>query len=692
MIESKLINNHYGAGNYLLINCSEGVKFFLDREGYLTSTVSCDSATDIDWNKLSSKYLPFDFVLVDKISRIESIDLSLLLENIVLISESRVKIVLSFNIEATEHSRNTILEKIEEHGFHEDYSLSCYCINSEQENFQLNIAAIFGAHHGFDSNREISVKERNFCEIAKNYVRQNETVALIGLNELIADVIFNQQTTVSVCSIFSDIHSFVKGYSEKIIPYLASNDLTPALQYDCIVIYSEYDYRDNILYTKILESLTPGGRLIYVHSSLMNNHLDPEYFDIEAMYGGTKKFIGWKEIATGSLSLYNFPAREYDFYIVCAMKNPFIDRDKFKYIETSYNYSHPPRNLLAFERDYINPWIVKSMVEFPFRNRLPSTLKKYAEYILANFGSLSADYGAALAILGYQCFDNPANDYERSVMDKIVTYCNGIVAAKNPNAHQARWFISLSVLGGEINKKNGDFTSALNLYIRAVSIDFNRFSPTIGTKILQAYYNIAIMLFSKKEYVKSEAFLKKGILKGYELLSVPHEEIYGNIEKPLQFTLYIYHDILDWLIKLTNAKNYLRNKAGLLASINNMTWSSVISERLNAINEMDLMIKHRDGVIKSQALMIDESTEINTKMNILIEERGEEIKSQASIIDEHLESINKFKLILKEKSEVEKSQSEMIDARWKAMTEMEKMIEERDEYIRNLEEKNNTHN
>ncbi|MGY0522872.1 hypothetical protein, partial [Pseudomonas aeruginosa] len=47
------------------------------------------------------------------------------------------------------------------------------------------------------------------------------------------------------------------------------------------------------------------------------------------------------------------------------MKDPVSN--SIPYRESVYGYSAPPANLLQFERDYKNPWLVRSLLEFHFR-------------------------------------------------------------------------------------------------------------------------------------------------------------------------------------------------------------------------------------------------------------------------------------------------------------------------------------
>ena len=46
------------------------------------------------------------------------------------------------------------------------------------------------------------------------------------------------------------------------------------------------------------------------------------------------------------------------------MKDPVTN--SLPYRESVYGYASPPNNLLQFERDYNNPWLVRSLLEFQF--------------------------------------------------------------------------------------------------------------------------------------------------------------------------------------------------------------------------------------------------------------------------------------------------------------------------------------
>lgn len=190
------------------------------------------------------------------------------------------------------------------------------------------------------------------------------------------------------------------------------------------------------------------------------------------------------------------------------MKSP-LENTKVVYEETIYSYSSPPENLLAFARDYTHPWLIRGIVEFPFRNRSVYHLKQYSRQILQRFDAKSPDYAAALAVLGYQLLSN--GDDSDEILDKLIAYCSGVLKLKHPTPHQYRWYISLSTLLGLIYNKNNDKVKALIHFSHAANTCVGKFSPSIGTKTLQSLYSQTIILISLKKISCAEIIVERGI-------------------------------------------------------------------------------------------------------------------------------------------------------------------------------------
>lgn len=412
----------------------------------------------------------------------------------------------------------------------------------------------------------------------------------------------------------------------------------------------------------ITSSLLPAGRCVFLNASpalvdaLDKNNIQPEvYFLYE--HNNLRPHIHQGEVITEAPELCVF------------MKSP-LENTSLEYEETIYGYSYPPKNLLAFARDYTNPWLIRGIVEFPFRNRSTYHLRKYSQQILRQFHPTSPDYAAALAVLGYQLLSN-GDDYD-DILNKILTYCVDVQNITAPTPHQNRWYISLSALLGLIYNKNNDKIRALVHFSHASNVCVDKFSPSIGTKTLQSLYLQTIILISLNKTSCAEITVERGIKRGIQLLYQQPDELIGKISQPFNFVLFIYHDIIDWLIKLVNIKNAISSKKFNIAYHDNSnTWSALLHSRMSAINSMSQMIDERDNTINSQKNLIDERDSTILAQKNLIDERDATIHSQKSMIDERDKTIQQQNLLV-EALRVE------IDVREQRITEL---VHKKDELI-----------
>lgn len=387
--------------------------------------------------------------------------------------------------------------------------------------------------------------------------------------------------------------------------------------------------------SNIIESITrlllPSGRFVFVKPTInqLEKLLDLD-FQLEVNF--------YKENSKLISNIYHGEDLELAPELSILMKNP-LSKTIFPYQETIYGYSSPPKNLLEFQRDYSNPWILRGIVEFPFRNRSRYQLQRYSKQILEIYNSLSPDYGAALAVLGYQYLDESYQD--KDIIDKIEKYCANLTQLDNPSPHQIRWYISLSTLLGVVYNKHNIKNKALSWFAKASRVSESLFSPSIGTKILQSYYFQCVILLSQNKLSCAEIILERGIKRGVSLFYNPSKELIGLLNNPFNFVMYIYHDIIDWLIKLINLKKAIyTNTIHTLSLDNSHTWSSLIRERMHAISEMSNMIAERDKSISSQKVLIDERDMTISCLEKILRERESAIESQTRLIDERDNTIN----------------------------------------------------
>lgn len=644
MISPALVEKFYGLGNYILIDCNHDfTKYFL-LTGYNIVSIKKNDINRV--NVEGDKEYNFAIISINKhwnesdfngleqlLSRIQT------LENI---------FVTTLDAEADKIEFNTATNVIFKAGFEIDSSLY------KESNPGYSLFMRRGINNGFAAKTELDqLAEVELCAELNGYIRPNEHICIVHTSYDIFLGYFNQFSNAERVEGYSTNDDF---YNNCKLNKLREGEGGSQLEnyYDCMFLLNNDNKIDSFESLKNLTKyLSPGGRVVICSDTFNPSSLNSD-FEIEVAYHlphnqVVKKIFGYKEVI----------GKFKNYYVL--MKSPFNNLSQFKFYEKTYLYSKPPQNLLNFANDYVNPWLIKSMVEFPTRNKNEHALARYAKQILNNYNNLSPDYGAALAILGYQ--ELKKEQHGRKVLNDIIKYINNVSMISEKSSHQVRWLISLSVLAAELLKIRDLRNEALNLYSSCLTLDYLKFSPTIGTKILQAYYNVVVIHYCNGNKYEAEKYLIESLQQGIKILNVSFEELLGNAEKPLTFTLYIYHDILDWIIKLTNLKNNLGIKNNLIPRLNSQTWSGMLSERLDAISNMNDLIQSRDKAISSQGEMLEERWLAMQNMN---------------------EVINSQKVLIEERWNAMQDMERLIEERWDSMMEMEKMIIERDQKIEQL--------
>lgn len=493
------------------------------------------------------------------------------------------------------------------------------------------------------------------------YIRPGDRVLVISKNKnSITNVrnIIVEQTKASEVEIYSldEIKSVQlngNGYHFLITDKYADDELNNALKV-------------------IISYLVPAGRYVSFHTdktvveALSNYNLQPEVY-LFYEHGLLKTQIHQGEEITLSPELCIF------------MKSP-LARSELPYQETIYGYSHPPKNLLAFARDYTNPWLIRGIVEFPFRNRSTYHLQQYSHQILEHSAPESPDYAAALAVLGYQMLSG--SDDTADIFAKMLDYCSNVSQMANPTPHQYRWLISLSTLLGLICNKNNDKANALIHLSRAANSSIDKFSPSIGTKILQSFYLQSVILISLNRISCAEIIVDRGIKRGIQLLYQHPDELVGKISQPFNFVLYIYHDILDWLIKLVNIKNAIPGRKFNIANFDNgNTWSALLHERMNAINNMSQMIDERDRTIHDQKCLIDERDRTIHDQKRLIDERDSTVLTQKNLIDER-------DLVSAQQNQLIEQNNKTIQQQIQSVTDLNSQVSSKEQKVDELQNQN----
>ncbi|WP_241607938.1 hypothetical protein [Rosenbergiella australiborealis] len=616
---SNLFEYNY-PGKYLLVNYERKIYNRLLNNGYIV--YQFNSIKDIDYNIIIDS---IDYFYIDLPH--DDTDYNNLYE---FIYKSKITLFkISINCVIKKHLE--FIGFLRENGYRE---VNKEQIREEDKNINLQMVNVKLIQYKISSDIGVNHLQKRLKKI-RNYICPGDEILILGNSN---DNIRN--------------YLLYKFNSDK-IDFLCLTGLpTENKKYNLVIfIDNKVTFNPRIL-DLISKHLQPSGRcILFNQETSIANILKTVDLDIEA-YSNNNDL-------TAPIVNYNGIIPDILSGILIFMRNPLIF-DNFEYNESIYGYNSPPNNLLAFQRDYINPWIVRSLVEFPFRNKSIFNLKNYCTQILENYPALSPDYGSALAVLGYQYLDGHNND--DSIICKIISYCNDILNESHISPHQIRWYISLSTLLGLIYRKKGNFLKAMYWFSKAYKNSEAKFSPTISTKILQSYYMNVTMLLCLGKFTTATIILDSSLNRIKKIFNVHESELLGKKSSPLNFVMYIYHDIIDWSIKLINIKRSLNTQKIELFSVDNdSTWSVLLADRMEAINSQSLMIDERDNTIKDQALMIDE--------------RDNTIKDQALMIDERDNTIKDQALMINKRDNTIKNQALMIDERDNALSNQALIIE-----------------
>lgn len=217
-----------------------------------------------------------------------------------------------------------------------------------------------------------------------------------------------------------------------------------------------------------------------------------------------------------------------EWLVIVGMKDPVANAG-VPFVDTIYPEMGEARNIVAFARDYDNPWLMRSMFGMSIRMSSPAALTEMCRKVLASARKGSADEGAAICVLGYQAHggDDPAAKREALALAEAFS------VNADGSAHALRWSVSLSFLRGAILLEMGDRESAAQAFRDCVGSDWLRFSPTLATKVIEAAWTLGQMRLSEGDIAGAREMWLKGLSALTAALSAPSGELIGSLESPL---------------------------------------------------------------------------------------------------------------------------------------------------------------
>lgn len=222
-----------------------------------------------------------------------------------------------------------------------------------------------------------------------------------------------------------------------------------------------------------------------------------------------------------------------EWIIVVGMKSP-LNFSKKEFNDTIYPQTNKPTNMLEFSRDYNNPWLMRSVFGIGVRLNNPQELFKICQSILLNNSILTADYGSALCVLGYQFLDQNDMNIRVDILNKISDFINEYQHNKIDNMHLFRWYISLLYLHGLFDLQNNKIDEAIIHFSTILNHNWENFSPTLATKATEAAWLCGLIYQNMNNIDMARHFWKLGLESVNKILKSDIKEIIGSYEYPIQ--------------------------------------------------------------------------------------------------------------------------------------------------------------
>jgi SAM-dependent methyltransferase len=383
-----------------------------------------------------------------------------------------------------------------------------------------------------------------------------------------------------------------------------------------------------------------------------------------------------------SISVEAAPTVESEWWIMVGTADP-TQPPCVPYQEVFYDYSAPPEHLLAFARDYANPWLVRALVEYPTRAVNRDVLLDVAGRVLADAGDGSADQGAALCVHGYRVLESDSASAEE--VETFLSRLDGYLALPPQNAHQFRWRISLAFLRGQLHLKLGRFAEARAAFDFCADMDCRPFSPTLGTKTVLAAFLSGWLNYVHADVATARQRWSRGLTEAQRLLHADWAEFLGNPETPLPFPLVTAVEFLDSAVLCANALRVTAARAAVPVSLVwseiHKCWKQMINERWRAMQRMEAMISERDETISDQARRLEERWRLVQHMDAQARSRDDIIGEQSRLLDERWAIMQRMDAMIAARDEALSAQARMLEARWRIMQHMEAEVRARDEVI-----------
>ncbi|EII7298760.1 methyltransferase domain-containing protein [Vibrio cholerae] len=235
---------------------------------------------------------------------------------------------------------------------------------------------------------------------------------------------------------------------------------------------------------------------------------------------------------------------EAEWILLLCMKDP-MKGHSLSYSETQWVLPKSEDfNVVNFARDYENPWIVRGTVTRGQRLLNKDLLTSKQLEILSTTPSDSVDYAASLCGYIYSVIEN--EEYVKSsVVDSISKKIDEYLDLQKKTPHHIRWNVSIAYAAALLYKHLGDINKSLEYFKLTTQFDVAEFSPLLGNKTVDAYFEMAKLHLSINENEKAKVNLETIIQEVIRLSQLNWLNIIGTCESPFPFGMPEMSQLLD---------------------------------------------------------------------------------------------------------------------------------------------------
>ena len=302
--------------------------------------------------------------------------------------------------------------------------------------------------------------------------------------------------------------------------------------------------------------LTPAGRLV---CSVPNTWVDETGRDPNPHHlhvfdrGGIERLCGkhfliervYGQTAGGGMKLPNAlralwaaddDPRDAEWWLVAGMVPPAAATTAPFRTGLSEDPESDFANVLAFARDYRNPWLAKALVTIGLRPESAAVLERIADDTLVveadASGHPTADAGAALCVKAYRAIEADL-PLDHELEAQIERYCSVWSAV----AHVRRWQVSLRYAEAACWLRQARWERAIPALEACASADAMAFSPHLATKTVGAAFLRGWLAAQCGDVDGARRWWTTGISQAEQALGQPWDDLLVSRRSPALFGL-----------------------------------------------------------------------------------------------------------------------------------------------------------